>query len=405
MPTRNMNSMFLFDCTSEEVSKIISELQNGKSSDIPIIVIKRTSPIISPVLSIHFNHLMKIGKFPEELKIGKITPIYKKENEELLENYRPVSTLPVFGKIFEKIIYSRLYSFFVSQNILHEKQFGFRKNHSTSHALNYSIQHIKNSLRGSDRVLGIFIDLSKAFDTIDHTILLQKLESYGVRGHVHTLLKSYLSDRKQYVNVLGEKSNLLSVIYGVPQGSCLGPLLFLIYINDLSKACNMCDIVLFADDTNIFIKAKSRKELYENANNILNLVQSYMISNKLHINLAKSCYMEFKHKNSAVDEECTLPEIRIGDTSIDRVTETKFLGVIIDEKLTWEPHIKMLSKKLSSRTGVLNRIKDNVPQNLHIDLYHTLFESHLSYGVTVWGGVSKSKLQSITVVQKRCLRI
>ena len=191
--------MFLFDCTEQEISKIISELQNGKASDFPITVIKKTAHIISPILALHFNYHMSSGKFPDELKLGKISPIYKKDNEELLENYRPVSTLPIFGKIFEKVIYSRLYSFFVSKGTLHDKQFGFRKKHSTSHALNYSIHSIRKAISEGRHVLGIFIDLSKAFDTIDHNILLQKLESYGVRGRAHSLIKSYLSDRNQYV--------------------------------------------------------------------------------------------------------------------------------------------------------------------------------------------------------------
>ena len=131
--------MFLNECSEDEVNTIIRELQNGKSSDIPISVIKK---IISPILSLHFNYLMEVGKFPDELKLGKITPIYKKERDELLENYRPVSTLPIFGNIFEKIIYSRLYKYFVSKGIFYDRQFGFRKQHSASHALNYSIDKI-----------------------------------------------------------------------------------------------------------------------------------------------------------------------------------------------------------------------------------------------------------------------
>ena len=157
----------------------------------------------------------------------------------------------------------------MSQNLLHEKQFGFRKNHSTSHAINYSINHINNSLKNKEHVLGIFIDLSKAFDTIDHQILLSKLETYGIRANAHSLLSkletygiranahslitSYLSCRKQYVSVLGKKSELLDVLYGVPQGSCLGPMLFLIYINGLCNIPKNEEFILFADDTNIFI--------------------------------------------------------------------------------------------------------------------------------------------------------
>ena len=407
---RNPHSIFLFDCTEDEISKIISELENGKASDFPIKVIKQSAYILAPALAHHFNYLMKVGTFPSELKIGKITPIYKKDNEELLENYRPISTLPIFGKIFEKIIYQRLYSFLVSQGILYDKQFGFRQNHSTSHALNHSINYINEALQRGEHVLGIFIDLSKAFDTIDHKILLSKLDLYGIRGIAHNLLKSYLSDRTQYVSIFDETSDKLPVEYGVPQGSCLGPLLFLIYINDLSNIlCNAksnnCELVLFADDTNVFAKAKSKVSVYELANKILKLLSEYMKSNKLHINMSKCCYMYFhrEYRNNLNDNNNT--ELKIDNNVIKQVTETKFLGVTIDEKLNWNAHIKHLTKKLASCTGILNRIKDSIPENLYKDLYHTLFESHMIYGITVWGGVSQNKLLPLFRLQKRCIRI
>ena len=160
---------------------------------------------------------MKDGTFPEELKIGKISPIYKKDNKQLLENYRPVSTLAIFGKIFEKIIYNRLYNFITSQGLMCENQYGFRKNHSTSHALNYSVNYIETCLKNKQHVLGIFIDLSKAFDTISHDKLLYKLAHYGIRGKVLELIKSYLTNRFQYVSTLGEDSTKLPVKYGIPQ--------------------------------------------------------------------------------------------------------------------------------------------------------------------------------------------
>jgi hypothetical protein len=409
MPKSNVNSMFLFECSAEEIRKIISELENGKSSDFPIKIIKSTAHITSPMLACHYNYLMKIGKFPNELKTGKITPIYKKGDEELLENYRPISTLPIFGKIFEKLIYSRLYGFFVSQGLLHDKQFGFRKGHSTSHALNYSVDHINKSLQKGEHVLGIFIDLSKAFDTIDHGILISKLESYGVRGSANSLIKSYLSERTQYVSTLGESSEHKHIEFGVPQGSCLGPLLFLIYINDLCNTGKDCAFVLFADDTNIFVSARQRAEVYRLANSILTRVEEYMYLNKLHINMDKCCYLHFQPKarggpSSEIPEDTNL-EITINQKVIKRVTQTKFLGVIIDDKLSWDAHIKQLTKKLASCSGILNQIKDNIPCELHKNLYHTLFESHLTYGLTVWGGVSNNKLLPLFRIQKRCVRI
>ena len=170
MPPSTPNSIYLQHCTEDEVGQIIKELENSKSSDFPIRVIKKLSHILTPVLTAHFNRAMMEGTFPSILKLGKITPVYKKDDEQLLENYRPISTLPIFGKIFEKIIYTRLYGFFTSNNILNKSQFGFRKSHSTSHALNYSINCIEKSIKKGNSVLGIFIDLSKAFDTIDHKI-------------------------------------------------------------------------------------------------------------------------------------------------------------------------------------------------------------------------------------------
>ena len=404
LPKSQMNSMFMGECSEDEIKSIITDLQSGKSSDIPIGVIKKSAKILSPILSHHFNYLMEIGKFPEELKLGKITPIYKKENKELIENYRPVSTLPIFGKIFEKLIYSRLYSFFTVQGILHDKQFGFRKFHSTSHALNYSTDIIRNSLAKGDHVLGIFIDLSKAFDTIDHRILLEKLSHYGVRGNSLKLLQSYLSNRKQCVSALGEISDELAVVFGVPQGSCLGPLLFLIYINDISNISKDSEMILFADDTNIFIRAPSKLEAYHEANKILKLISTYTMLNKLHVNLDKSCFMYFT-KSPLNDIDGEYPPIIIGTTEIKRVSEAKFLGITIDDKLSWDAHVRSLSRKLASCTGCINQIAPYIPENLHMNLYHTLFESYLTYGISVWGSMSDTKSRKLFLAQKKIVRV
>ncbi|KAL5250808.1 hypothetical protein ACHWQZ_G016524 [Mnemiopsis leidyi] len=409
LPRSSSSSIYLHDCDPDEVSKVITELKNGKSSDIPIHIVKQSSNIISPLLSVLYNECMRDGVFPDDLKTGRISIIYKKDNEELLENYRPVSTLAVFGKIFEKIIYRRLYNFFQSQNTLYENQYGFRKNHSTNHALNFSVNYVESCLKKKQHVLGIFIDLSKAFDTVPHQELLSKLENYGIRGNANNLISSYLSDRFQYVSVLGEDSEKLPVVYGVPQGSCLGPLLFIIYINDISRTTQLGKFVLFADDTNIFVADNCKKRVYEKANRILHLVHLYMKCNLLHINIKKCCYIHFEPSRPNAESTSSEGEdenvLALNSTVIKRVNEAKFLGVIIDEKLKWTAHVKALNAKLKCETGKLCRIRNIVPKDHYKELYHTLFESHLGYGISVWGGISNNKLEPLFVTQKKCVRI
>ena len=408
LPTSISSSIYLRDCDCQEIKEIISELKNGKSSDIPIHVIKKSCTVIAPYLVKYFNKCMQDGYFPCELKTGRISPIYKKEDEQLLENYRPVSTLPVFGKIFEKIIYNRLYSFLISKGIINENQFGFRKGHSTSNALNYSVEYIESLLAQKQHVLGIFIDLSKAFDTIDHNKLVTKLERYGILGNALQLISSYLSNRKQYVNVLDAKSDELPVEFGVPQGSVLGPLLFILYINDICNISSDGKLVLFADDTNIFVAANSISKVYEIANRVLKAISNYMKVNLLHINVKKCCYMYFSpYKRSKIETELDNQNqnLSINSKIINRVSQTKFLGVTIDDKLNWRPHIHSLNNKLRSICGRIYRIKQCLPESLYKQIYHSLFESHLGYAISVWGGISSNQLKPLFVTQKKCVRI
>ena len=406
------DSIFLSHCDETELIDIMKEFDNNKASDININVLKSISKLIVGHLVNFFNKFLDIGIFPTILKSGMITPIFKKGDSRYFDNYRPVSTLPVFGKILEKLMYNRLYSFLSSKNIIFRNQFGFRKKHSTSHAVNYSVDKVITEIEKKKHVIGIFIDLSKAFDTIEHGILLDKLEHYGIRGKLHTLIKSYISCRTQQTKILGMSSDKCFVKYGVPQGSVLGPLLFLIYINDIVSSTTLGEFILFADDTNIFIVDENEKTAYEKANKVLAGVNEYMKSNQLHINVGKSCYMHFKPTLDRVKQTCarircfdTNLNIKLNGTKLSKVKSTKFLGVVIDDQLTWEPQVEYLKAKLISSIVTIKRIKPFIPKTEYEKVYNALFMSHLSYCISCWGGIPNYKLGKIFSIQKRCVRL
>ena len=255
LTNRTSNSLFLTPVTPLEVKDIIDALNPSKSvgpNSIPIKLLKIVGCSISPLLALLINHSFQSGIYPDTFKIAKVISLFKKGNPELPSNYRPISLLSIFSKKFEKLMYKRLYSFLEVHNILYSLQFGFQENHSIDHALVNLTESVKNTLDNKRLGCGIFIDLQRAFDTVNHKILLSKLEHYGIRGCALGRFRSYLPDRKQYVSVNGKSSSLLTVSCGVPQGSVLGPLLFLVYINDLPNASKKLTFYLFADDTNIY---------------------------------------------------------------------------------------------------------------------------------------------------------
>ncbi len=243
--------------------------------------------------------MLNTGIFPEKLKIAKIIPVYKKEDDTLFTNYRPISLLPTISKIFENLFLSSYIIFFLDKKLLYNAQYGFRTDHSTEYASLELVDRIIVEMDKMNTPVNIFLDLSKAFDTLNHKILIDKFEHYGVNGISNRLIESYLTNRKQYVEIDGSNSEMLALSTGVPQGSILGPLLFIIYINDIAKASELFDFIIYADDTTLSttLEIVIRNTPNLNADNILNTeltnVNDWLKQNKLSLNLKKCKYMIF----------------------------------------------------------------------------------------------------------------
>ena len=343
--------------TDDELKEAFQTLKVKNSSGYDQIssdVIKHISPSIFEPLRYIFN--LSIGKsiLSDQLKIGKVTPLFKKGGNALMDNYRPISVLPCFLNILERIIYNKPYSFFSENNILYKKQFGFQKQHSTDHAIVYLVNKILKSCENNCYTLGVFIDLTKAFDTVDHNILLKKLFHNGVRGNNFKLLQSYLHNIKQYIAYENSsKTEFNNVVSGVPQGSILDLQLFLIFINDLCHSTPLLEAILFADDTNLFYSHNKVKELFRTMNAELSHLNDWFCANKLSLNTDKTNYVLFRKAKSKDNLSLVLPDFFINDVKIKSENSLKFLRLMIDENVTWKTQVELVENKISKSSGIL----------------------------------------------------
>jgi hypothetical protein len=364
--------------------KVIENLQNKKSPGPDNITPKLLKSCVA-TLSGPLTHIANLsfanGHFPSQLKLAKVIPIFKKSDLTHPGNYRPISLLSIINKVFEKLMYSRLYKFLTKHKLLYSYQFGFRENHSTSLALIEIVDNIRQSIEDGNYTLGIYLDLTKAFDTVDHTILLKKLQHYGIRGITNDWFKSYLTDRKQYTLANGENSDIATVEAGVPQGSVLGPLLFLIYINDIPN-CTAEKLRLFADDANSFIADKDPIILKRKAINTVTNINEWLTANKLLISLPKTCYTIFVAQNKTIPEY--LNSIKIEQTVIRRTATAKYLGVILDEKLDWHDHVQQLTKDLVKICNSFKIVKHYTHIKDKNKLYYAYIHSKLRYGIDIY---------------------
>ena len=400
------HSMFFHSISESEINEVISDLKNSNSTgydDYNTKFIKLSSPLLAPALEKIFNLSINTGVYPDSLKIAKVIPIFKNGSKSSVNNYRPISILSPINKIFEKIIYSRLIKYIDKYNLLYKYQYGFRKNHSTEHALIELMDQIKLNIGKNKMSCGIFIDLSKAFDTVDHKILLSKLEHYGIRGTTLDLLKSYLSNRSQYVQIEKSKSETRFVSCGVPQGSVLGPLLFLLFINDLPLCCPSGKVRIFADDTTIFFHSDSIENIIETASIIMTQLTRWFNANKLTLNAEKSSFTLFRSGRKKISN---IPDyIEFLDNQIRRTTHIKFLGVTIEENLSWNLHINEICNKLKRLFHIFYNIRDYLSKENIKTIYYTLIYSRIKYGITLFSQAGSSKLKKIQTLQNQLLKV
>ena len=400
---RNVNSIFVNPVTECEMTDVIKGLRNNSSpgwDGIKTDVIKEVCDIIVKPLTHIINMSLNQGVVPDAIKVARVVPIYKAGDHKQIVNYRPVSVLTCLSKVFERLVYNRLIGFIDRYSIFNEGQFGFRKRHSTEQAVCMLIDKICKSMDKGNNFVGVFLDLSKAFDTVDHVILLSKLEHYGIRGNLLVWITSYLQNRKQFVQYNGHRSNKKDIVCGVPQGSILGPLLFLLYINDLSYISNVLSSIMFADDANMFHQHSDLNVLEESVNEELKKVVKWLQANKLTLNVKKTHVMLFTKKHVKHDLK-----IYIGEELLNVVCKSTFLGVVIDSKLTFNEHIKRISGKISKGIGILKKVRYKLQTKTLITLYYAFIYPYLMYCNTVWGNTAKVYTNQLIVLQKRCIRI
>lgn len=399
---KNFKTMFFTPTSENEVYIAINTLKQSNASGIDEIstnLLKVAINFIVRPLTFLINRSLTDSKFPEIFKTAKVIPIYKKDSKYAMENYRPISLLSAVSKILEKIVFNKITHFLCQFNILNNFQHGFRKGRNTCSAILNFINRLYDNLDVNNKCIGLFMDLSKAFDLVNHKLLLEKLNNYGIRGKVSDWISSYLSDRKQVVDINNTKSSEMNINIGVPQGSILGPLLFLIFINDLPNIDPENNIVMFADDNTYLCHDKSKSEVLAKLQGMVTRFIKWFSTNKLHLNISKTVFINFTPRKSLIYESCL---IKADHESLRQVASAKFLGLYIDNDLSWKSHVNYLSSKLSSLCFALYRLREVTQKSICLTFYHSNILSRLRYGIIFWG--ISPHASRLFKLQKRAVR-
>ena len=398
--SRVFESCFFLPTSYNEIKLILDSFANKGNSmhNIKPEILRRIKDMIIPHMVFFYNRSVLEGIYPDLLKVARVVPIFKAGDRCEISNYRPISNLLTVNKIFETLTNNRISSFLDKHKIISDRQFGFCKRSSATLAIFSLVTDVLKTFNQKLYTVAIFLDLRKAFDTVNVNILMHKLELYGFRGNVNDLIKSYLSSRKQYVDVNGRVSNCNDVTIGLPQGSVLGPQLFKIFINDLTKI-NPGKSILSADDAVLYVTDSCLDSCLSKLNLLIKNLSGWILENKLTVNVDKTKLMIFSPRQIH-----NLPVIYYNGIVIEWVKDIEYLGITIDENLSFVPHVKKVNKKLSQLGGVFYSMKHFLPRNTLLNIFYSLVYGALTQNIIIWGGISETHIRGIRVRLNNILR-